>query len=108
MAGFESSAETICVKHKLISIKVIDVLTDLFILCCTLVFIRSDKDPEFVAEAEHEWIKPVGAQTAHTEMGLSRKNSYAESFNARLRGKLLKGATFYSFMEEQIFIEQSR
>ena len=44
------------VKWKLNSFDVIDVLTDLFILRGPPAFIRSDNDPEFVAEAVRDWI----------------------------------------------------
>ena len=39
------------VKRKLNSVDVIDVLADLFILRGPPAYIRSDNDPEFVAEA---------------------------------------------------------
>ena len=57
------------VKWKLNSFDVIDVLTDLFILRGPPAFIRSDNDPEFVAEAVRDWISAVGAKTAYIEPG---------------------------------------
>ena len=55
------------VKHKLNSIDVIDVLTDLFILRGPPAFIRLDNGKEFLAEAVRRWIVAVGAKTAYIE-----------------------------------------
>jgi transposase InsO family protein len=70
---------------------VINVLSDLFILRGVPGHIRSDNGPEFVAKAVQEWIKAVGAKTAYIEPGSPWENGYIESFNARLRDKLLNG-----------------
>ena len=51
-------------KRKLSSTDVIDTLTDLFILRGVTGYIRSDNDPEFIAQAVQDWIKAVGAKTA--------------------------------------------
>ena len=96
------------VKWKLNSFEVIDVLTDLFILRGPPAFIRSDNDPEFVAEAVRDWISAVGAKTAYIEPGSPWENGYCESFNARLRDELLNGEIFYSPKEAQIVIEEWR
>ena len=45
--------------------RVIDVLSDLFILRGVPGHIRSDNGPEFVAKAVQEWITAVGAKTAY-------------------------------------------
>ncbi|MFG6554478.1 IS3 family transposase [Sulfitobacter sp. 1A16808] len=96
------------VKRKLNSTDVIDVLTDLFILRGTPVFIRSDNGPEFVAQAVRGWIAAVGAKTAYIEPGSPWENGYCESFNGRMRDELLNGEIFYSLREAQILIEQWR
>ena len=57
------------VKRKQNSTEVIDALTDLFIL---RGYIRSDNDPEFIAEAVKGWVKAVGAKTAYIEPGSPR------------------------------------
>ncbi len=98
----------ICIKRKLNSIDVIDVLTDLFILRGVPGYIRSDNGPEFVAEAVQKWIAAVGAKAAYIEPGSPWENGYIESFNARLRDELLNGEIFYSLREAQIVIEQWR
>ena len=60
---------------------VIDTLTDLFIIRVVPSYIRSDKGPEFIAEAVRQWIKAVGAETANIEPGSAWENGYCESFN---------------------------
>ena len=85
---------TIKVKRKLNSIDVIDVLTDLFIVCGPPSFGRSDNGPEFIAEAVRDWISAVGAKTAYIEPGSPWENGYSKSFNAQLRDELLNGEIF--------------
>jgi putative transposase len=75
---------------------VIEVLSDLFILCGVPGHIRSDNGPEFVAKAVQEWITAVGAKTAYIAPGSPWENGFIESFNARLRDELLDGEIFYS------------
>ena len=88
--------------------KVIDVLTDLFILRGIPAYIRSDNGPEFVAEAVRRWIAAVGARTAFIEPGSPWENGYIESFNARLRDELLNGEIFYTLKEAQVLLESWR
>ncbi len=95
-------------RRKLNSTDVIDVLTDLFILRGVPGYIRSDDGPEFIAEAVRDWIAAVGVKTAYIQPGSPWENGYVESFNARLRDKLLNGEIFYSLREAQIVIEQWR
>ena len=59
----------ICIKRKLNSTDVIDVLTDLLILRGVPGYIRSDNGPEFIAEAVRDWIAAVGAKTAYIQPG---------------------------------------
>ena len=87
------------VKHKLNSIDVIDVLTDLFILRGPPAFIRLDNGKEFLAEAVRRWIVAVGAKTAYIEPDSPWEDGYCESFNARFRDELLNGEIFYSLKE---------
>jgi transposase InsO family protein len=98
----------ICIKRKLNSTDVINVLTDLFILRGVPGYIRSDNGPEFVAEAVQKWIAAIGAKTAYIEPGSPWENGFIESFNARLTDELLNGEIFYSLKEAQIMIEQWR
>jgi len=102
---FTHECLTIRVNRKLEVIDVIDVLSDLFILCGVPGHIRSDNGPEFVAKAVQEWNAAMGAKTAYIEPGSPWENGYIENFNARLRDELLNGEIFYSLREAQIIIE---
>src|SRR6266511_2560490 len=105
---FTHECLAIRVARKLKEIDVIDVLSDLFILRGVPAHIRSDNGPEFVAKAVQDWIAVVGAKTAYIERGSPWENGYIESFNARLRDKLLNGEIFYTLREAQIVIERWR
>ena len=96
------------VKRKQNSTEVIDALTDLFILRGVRGYIRSDNDPEYIAEAVKGWVKAVGAKTAYIEPGSPWENEYCESFNGRMWDELLNGEIFYSLHESQIIIERWR
>ncbi len=103
---FSRECLSIRVERKLNSTNVIDALTDLFILRGTPGFIRSDKGPEFIAQAVRDWIAAVGAKTVYIEPGSPWENGYCESVNGRMRDELLNGEIFYSLREAQILIEQ--
>jgi putative transposase len=105
---FTHECLAIRVDRKLKAIDVIDVLSDLFILRGVPGHIRSDNGPEFVAKAVQTWITAVGAKTAYIAPGSPWENGYVESFNARLRDKLLNGEIFYSLREAKIVIESWR
>ena len=80
-------------RHGAANLASVDV-SDLFILRGVPGHIRSDNGPEFVAKAVQQWITAVGARTAYIAPGSPWENGYVESFNARLRDKLLNGEIF--------------
>jgi putative transposase len=88
--------------------RLIDVLSDLFVLRGVPEHIRSDNGPEFVAKAVQEWLTAVGAKTACIAPVSPWENGFIESFNARLRDELLDGEIFYSLNEARIVIESWR
>ena len=88
---FTHESLAICVRRKLKSIDVIDVLAELFILRGVPGHIRSDNGPKFIAEAVRECIAAVGSKTANITPGSPWENGYFERFNARLRDELLTG-----------------
>jgi len=104
----DPSRECLVIKMrcKLSSTEVIDVLSDLFILMGPPAFIRSYDGPEFVAQADWDWIAAVCSQTACIEPGLPWENGYCESFKRRFRDELLDGQIFYILRAAQILIEQ--
>jgi transposase InsO family protein len=77
---FTHECLSIRVAHRLKSIDVIDVLSDLFILRGVPEHIRSDNGPEFLAKAVQEWIAAVGAKTAYITPGSPWENGFVESF----------------------------
>ena len=105
---FTHQCLAIRVSHRLKSIDVIDVLSDLFILCGVPEHIRSDNRPEFLANAVQEWIGAVRAKTTYITPGSPWENGIIESFNARLGDELLDGEIFYPLREAQIVIESWR
>lgn len=62
---FSRECLAIRINRKLQSTDVIDVLADQFILRGVPSHIRSDNGPEFIATAVRDWIRAVGAKTAH-------------------------------------------
>ena len=102
---FTRESLEIRVRRRLSSSDVIDVLTDLFILRGVPDYIRSDNEPEFVAEAVTRRIAGVGSRTAFMEPGSPWENGHIEISNARLRDELLDGEIFYTLKEAQVLIE---
>ena len=71
-------------------------------------FIRSDNGPEFMAEAVRSWLKDSGVGTLFIEPGSPWENAYMESFNSRLRDRLLDRELFTSLTEARVLAEQHR
>lgn len=67
--------------------------------------VRSDIGPEFIAKAVQDWIYGGRRQDRYIALGSPWENGYCESFNSKLRDKLLNGEIFYSFQEARIVIE---
>ncbi|MYM57191.1 transposase [Rhodobacteraceae bacterium GS-10] len=82
--------------------------SDLFIMRGVPVCCRSDNGPEFVVQADQDWIKAVGAKTACIEPGPPWENGYCESFDTRFRAESLNGEVFHNLREAEILIEQWR
>ena len=57
-------------------------------------YLRSDNGSEFTATAVREWLEGVGVKTLFIEPGSPWENGYIESFNGKLREKLLNGEIF--------------
>jgi len=87
---------------------VMHVLADLFLEHGIPNNIRSDNGPEFVAVALKKWLAAVGVQTQYIEPGSPWENGYCESFNGKLRDKLLDGELFATLKEAEIVIENWR
>jgi hypothetical protein len=70
--------------------------------------IRSYNGPEFVALALKKWLADFSVQTQYIEPGSPWENGYCESFNGKLRDKLLDGEVFMTLQEIEIVIENWR
>ena len=99
---FSRECLAIRVKRRLNSTDVIDALTGLSIVRGVSTDIHSDHGPEFIVEANRQWIKAVGAETLYIEPGSPWESGYCESFNARFRDELLNGGVFCSQIDDQI------
>lgn len=88
--------------------QVMHVLADLFLTHGRPDNIRSDNGPEFVALALKEWLANLSVQTQYIEPGSPWENGYCESFNGKLRDKLLDGEMFMTLQEAEVVIENWR
>jgi putative transposase len=64
--------------------------------------------PEFVARNVRGWLGRIGVKTLFIEPGSLWENGYCESFNSKLRDKLLAGEQFSTLQEAKVLIEQWR
>ncbi len=88
--------------------QVMNVLADLFLDHGVPDNIRSDNGPEFIAIALKKWLANLGVKTQYIEPGSPWENGYCESFNGKLRDKLLDGEIFTTLKEAQVVIEAWR
>lgn len=70
--------------------------------------IRSDNGPEFIAFELTEWLEAQGATTHHIEPGKPWQNSFAESFNSRVRDECLNMNEFWSVEHARVVLEAWR
>jgi len=68
-------------------------------------YIRSNNEPEFMAEAVRKWLETVGTNTLFVAPGSPWENGYIESFNSRLRDELLNGEIFVGLVEARYLID---
>ena len=69
--------------------------------------IRSNNGQEFVVQALRKCITAVGAKTAYIEPGSPWENDYCETFNGKLRDKLLDGEILYTLKEARCKIARN-
>ena len=69
-------------------------------------FIRSDKGPEFIAQALRRCCRTNGTTTATIESGSPWQNGYTESFNWRFRDEFLNTELFTTAPEAQILADR--
>ena len=92
---------TIKVSSKLKSQNMIMVLDELTAIRGAPENIRSDSGSEFIADVMKEWCKESGTNTLYIEPGAPWQNGIVESFNSRLRDKLLSSEIVTTLAEAQ-------
>ena len=96
---------TIEVDQKLNSHNVMDVLSQFLLKKEPPQYIRSDNGSEFITKQLRWWLKRHRIDTLFIEPGSPLENRYIESFNGKLRDKLLKREVFDTLFEAQVSIE---
>ncbi|MDP2182650.1 MAG: integrase core domain-containing protein [Actinomycetota bacterium] len=105
---FTREALAIVPARSLTSSAVKGVLAKLFAVRGKPSTIRSDNGPEFVAFELTEWLETQGATTHHIEPGKPWQNSFAESFNSRVRDECLNMNEFWSIEHARVVLESWR
>jgi len=105
---FSRECLALYVARSIRSEQVMHVLADLFLERGVPDNIRSDNGPEFIAIALKKWLASLGVQTHYIEPGSPWENGYCESFNGKLRDKLLNGELFTTLKEAEIVVENWR
>jgi putative transposase len=102
---FTREALAIVPARSLTSSAVKGVLARLFATRGKPTTIRSDNGPEFIAFELTEWLEVQGATTYHIEPGKPWQNSFAESFNNRVRDECLNMNEFWSIDHARVVLE---
>ena len=63
---------------------------------------------EFTSEIVRGWLGRLGVKTLFIEPGSPWENGYIESFNRKMRDKLLNGEIFDTIFEARVITEQWR
>jgi len=105
---FTHECLTIVVARNLKSDDVLACLTELFTRHGPPEHIRSDDGSEFTATAVREWLSRIGVKSLYIEPGSPWENGHDESFNGKLRDKLLNGESSTTAKEAKVLIERWR
>lgn len=77
--------------RRLRSEDVLAALAKLFVTRGPPAHIRSDNDPEFIANAVRQWLGKTGVKTLHITPGSPWENGYCKPLNGSMRDELLTG-----------------
>jgi putative transposase len=88
--------------------KVMGVLSGLFTKHGVPRFLRSDKGPEFIAEARKDWLAGQGTGTLYIAPGSPWQNGLGESFKGKLRDQCLSAEVFVSVAEARVRVQAYR
>ena len=69
------------------------------------LYSRADNGPEFTAKVVRQWLGKLGVGTLFIEPGSPWGNGYIESFNSKLRDKLLNREISITLTEAKVLIE---
>ncbi len=105
---FTRECLSIDVGRKLKSEDVLERLTELFVRRGLPDHIRSDNGPEFTAKRVRDWLSFLEVNTLFIEPGSPWENGYVESFNGKMRDKLLNREIFYTLDEAKVLVERWR
>jgi putative transposase len=108
MDEFTREGLAIEVGRSLSSKHVIAVLVDLFQQHGAPRFIRSDNDPEFIAQALRSWLAEHQTTTLYIDPGCPWQNGFGESFNGTVRDECLNMYAFGSVVEARVILEGYR
>ena len=86
----------------------IELLRYLFLVRGYPMYLRSDNDFQFTAEAVKRFLKELGVDTLFIEPGSPWEDGYVESFNRRVRDELLDGELFLHIDEMKYIVERWR
>ena len=86
--------------------KIIEVLSDLFIFHGTPEYIRSDNGSEFTANQLREWLKRLEVTPTYIEPESPWENGYCESFNGKMRDEFFNGEIFDTLKEAEVLTQR--
>jgi transposase InsO family protein len=105
---FTRECLAIDVSRRMTSEDVLERFSDLLIQRGPPEYIRSDHGPDFTAHRVRDWLENVGVKTLFIEPGSPWENGFIESFNGKLRDKLLNREIFDTLLEAKVLIERWR
>jgi transposase InsO family protein len=79
-------------------------LAELFCTRGVPTHLRSDNEPEFIANQLRHWLDRLGVRTLFIEPGSPWENGFIESFNAKMHDELLDREIFFNLEEAKTLI----
>jgi len=105
---FTRESLEIAVARRMPAQAVMAVLAGLFAERGAPTYLRSDNGPEFVAQANQDWLACQGVKTHYIDPGSPWQNAYGESFNDKFRDECLNLEWFHSLAEARVIIQRWR
>lgn len=105
---FTREALAIEVDRSIVADGVVEVVDRLALQHGAPCYVRFDNGPEFVAHTVSDWYRFRSTGSLFIDPGPPRQSAWIESFNGRLRDKLLNSWRFDSLLEARVIIEDWR